>query len=124
MLGAKSLMINAALDHIADERDAQAREIRELRERLFKAQKKATFRMAAAEALGELADEIKDEIGGFKPRRLSDPKNQDLRNEFYVDRMQKKVDSESTLNLPAPDGSRIKVTDEMAKDFKSRKQLR
>lgn len=124
MLGAKAAAIVAMHQHIADERQDQANELHELRQRLFEAQKKATFREAAKDALAEMADEIKEEIDGYKPRRLSDPANRDLRNDWYVDRMQEKVNSNTYTKPKAPNGARVEISDELAKDFKSRKQLR
>lgn len=124
MLGAKSAAIVAMHQHIADERQDQANELHALKQRLFEAQKKATFREAAKDALAEMAYEINSEVKGLKPRRLSDPANRDLRNDWYVDRMQEKVSKTIASNPRAADGTKIEITEDLAKDFKSRKQLR
>jgi hypothetical protein len=53
----------------------------------------SAFKHAAAEVLDEIVEELKQEQAGSLPRRrMSDPKNTDLRNEVYAEAAAKNVE--------------------------------
>lgn len=68
-----------------------AEDVQKLRQELADRMNSAQFQEALKEAAGELHEEIVQELrdeaqGRLSERRLSDPKNGELRNEVYADK--------------------------------------
>lgn len=124
MIGSKALQVAAMEDFVNRSHADQAQIIDDLRKRLFEANKKRVYRKSAKEALAKMVDEIVDEVAGKRPVRLSDPKNTDLRNAFYVDTMAKQVITNSTGIPPGPHGERIEMDNKTIQEFKAKRQIK
>lgn len=122
--GMKGALVAKLANHVEESANEQARILRDLRQRLFEANKRVVMRRSAKEALAALQVEILDEIEGRKPVRLSDPKNTELRNSFYVDEMAHRVRSNG-LGVPSsPSGESVQLDKDTIADFKSRRQIK
>jgi hypothetical protein len=124
MFGSKIHEVLAMRDLVNESHASQGAILDQLRMKLFDAHKTKIYRKSAKEALGMLVAEIFEEIEGRKPVRLSDPKNTELRNEFYVDTMAINVKSHSSGIGPAPDGRRLEMSPETIAEFKAKRQIK
>jgi len=122
-LGMKGAVVGALYVRAKNESDQQDADINELRNRVFQSHKRMAYRTAAKEALGELMEEVIEERAGRKPVRLSDPKNRDLRNDVYVEKMAAKVER-SASGVPVPKGEVLLLSDETKKKFKALRTLK
>lgn len=122
-LGFKGAAVGALYVRAKEESAQQDSDIHELRKRVFNSLKRVTYSTAAKEALGELMQEVLDERAGRKPVRLSDPKNRDLRNDVYVEKMAEKV-AERARGVKVPRGAEFLLSDEVKKDYKARRTLK
>ncbi|MEO8022871.1 hypothetical protein [Polaromonas sp.] len=122
-LGMKGAVAGALYVRAKEESAQQDADIQELREKVFASLKRVTYRRAAKEALGELMEEVLEELAGRKPVRLSDPKNSELRNHVYVEKMAEKVDR-AALGVKVPRGQEFRLSDEVKAKFKASRQLK
>lgn len=122
--GMKGAAVGALYVRAKNESAEHDEAIGELRLQVFNSLKRVTYRRAAKEALGELMAEVIEERAGRKPVRLSDPKNRDLRNEVYVEKMAAKVANRVALGVAVPRGMEMLLTEEVKKDFKAKRILK
>lgn len=95
----------------------QGRALADLRKRVLEAEKRVIFRKAARQAATEVMEEIVEEIATGKEMRLSDPANVAVRNDVYVEKMDKYV------RLSAG-SEKAKMTPELKAEFKARKTMK
>lgn len=124
MFGSRIHEALAMRDLVNESHASQGAILYQLRMKLFDVRKSKIYRCAAKEALATLVEEIFEEIEGRKPVRFSDPKNTELRNEFYVDTMAKNVKRDSSGRGPAPDGRRLEMSPETIAEFKAKRQIK
>jgi hypothetical protein len=122
--GMKGALVAKLVNHVEDSANDQAKILRDLRQRLFDANKRDVMRQSAKEALATLQGEILDEVAGRKAVRLSDPNNTELRNSFYVDEMARRVESNGAAVPDSPSGESVKLSKEAIAEFKSRCQIK